>query len=57
MEVRKLKVNLFKSGSGSVNAKVTLPITWIRDLGVTPEDREVDVEYNEEKKEITIKKI
>lgn len=57
MEVRKLKVNLFKSGSGSVNAKVTLPITWIRDLGVTPEDREVDVEYNEEKKEITIKKL
>ena len=57
MEVRKLKVNLFKSGSGSVNAKVTLPITWIRDLGVTPEDREIDVEYDEEKKEIIIRKI
>ena len=56
MEARKLKVNLFKSGSGSINAKVTLPITWIRSIGVTAEDREINVEFDEEKKEIIIKK-
>lgn len=56
MEERKLTVNFNKSGSGSLTPKVTLPIKWLRDMGVTKEQREITVQYNEETQEIVIKK-
>lgn len=56
MEERKLKVIFGKDGRGSTNTKITLPITILRDMGVTPENREVTLQYNENQKIITIKK-
>lgn len=56
MEKRKLRVIFCKDGRGATNAKITLPIKFLRDMGVTPEDREVELLCNEETKEITIKK-
>lgn len=56
MEEKKLKMNFFKSGSGSINAKATLPITWLRKLGITPEDREFTVKIDEENNRIIIQK-
>ena len=57
MEARTLRVMFNKDGRGVIGTKITLPITWVRDMGVSPEDRDVNVEYDEEKKEITIKKL
>ena len=57
MEARTLKVIFGKDGRGSTNSKITLPISWLKDMGVNPENREVSVDYNEEKKEIIIKKV
>ena len=54
MEERKAKVLFAKSGRGSVTTRITLPITWVRELGATPEDREVTICLKDN--EITIKK-
>lgn len=56
MEERKLNIIFNKSGSGSMNTKVSLPITWIKQMGITEKERKVVAIYNEEKQEITIKK-
>lgn len=56
MEERKLNIIFNKSGSGSINTKVSLPVTWIKQMGITKDNREVIAEFNEEKQEIIIKK-
>jgi len=56
MEERKLKMNFFKSGSGSINAKATLPITWLRAIGITPEKRDFKIKLDEENGRIIIEK-
>lgn len=42
---RKLKVLFSKSGSGSTNTKVSLPITWLKEMGITEEEREITAEH------------
>ena len=56
MEEKKLKMNFFKSGSGSINAKATIPITWLRAIGITPENRNFKLKLNEEDNQIIIEK-
>lgn len=56
MEERNLNIIFNKSGSGSMNTKVSIPITWIKQMGITEKEREVVATYNEEKQEIIIKK-
>ncbi len=56
MEERKLKILFSKSGSGSTNTRISLPIKDLKDMGITPKNREIIYEYNEEKKEIKLKK-
>ena len=49
MEERKLNIIFNKSGSGSINTKVSLPVTWIKQMGITKDNREVIAEFDEEK--------
>lgn len=56
MEKRILKVSFFKSGSGSISPKLNLPKTFLDKIGISQEEREVEVEVNEETQEITIRK-
>ncbi len=56
MEERKLKVNFNKSGRGSYTPRLSLPIIDLRDMGITPEDRQVKYCYDNKKKQIIIKK-
>ena len=51
---RELNVSYHKGGSGSTTPKVSLPTTWIRDMGFTKEDRIAIVSFDGEK--ITIEK-
>ena len=44
------------SGSNSFTARATLPTSWIRDMGLTREDRSVVLRYNYDSKSITIVK-
>lgn len=58
MENTKRKLNIIynKSGRGNITNRITLPFTWVRDMGITQEDRAVVVEYDEYNQTITIKK-
>ena len=55
MEKRDAKISFIKSGNG-MGAKIILSIPLLKKLGITPDDREVEVVYDEENGEITIKK-
>lgn len=53
---RQLKVTFGKSGSGSLNPRISLPKSFLDVLEVTQDQRDVIMELDEEKKTITIKK-
>lgn len=40
-EERNLKISFTKSGSGSESTRISLPITWVRELGIDKDNREV----------------
>lgn len=48
MEVRKLKIMFQKSGSGSVNTRIAIPLSWVREIGVNEKEREVEVSFDGE---------
>ena len=54
MEQRKVKIQFAKSGgtasANSVTNRITLPTTWIKEMGITKEDREVKIYLSEDKK-------
>lgn len=54
---RILKISFNKSGRGTFTPKIALPISYINDMGITMDDRNVKVMYDENLKEITIKKM
>ena len=54
MEERKAKILFNKTGNNSVTTRITLPVTWVRELGATAEDREVKLTLKDNK--ITIEK-
>ena len=55
MEKRVLKVSFSKAGTG-MGAKLTLPIPVLRKLGITPEESEIELTFNEEKQVLEIRK-
>lgn len=56
MEERNMKISFGKSGSGSISPRVSLPLSWLTRIGITPEDREVEIVLNEENEEIILRK-
>lgn len=55
MDKRQLNISFNKSGSGSITPKISLPSTWIREMGLDKENRKVEVMF--ENGEIKIKKL
>ncbi len=45
-DTRTLKVLFSKSGSGSTTTKITLPISWIKEMGINEENRDVEVSFD-----------
>lgn len=56
MEGRKLNVSFAKTGNGYLTTRVALPITDLRDMGVTEKNREIIYYYDKENEQIIIKK-
>lgn len=54
MEKKFKNIMFSKSGAGSISPRITLPITWLRELNITEEERGVEVIFTG--KEIIIKK-
>ena len=55
MEKRDLNISFYKAGNGTAT-RLTVPITWLRKLGITPENRAVELFFDEEKKQLILKK-
>jgi hypothetical protein len=52
MEIRNANIIFSKNGNGFVTTKITLPVGWVKELGATPEDKEVIIAFNNRKIEI-----
>ena len=48
MESRNLKISFNKSGSGSYTPRISLPVTWVREMSISEEDREVIISLCED---------
>lgn len=49
MEQRQAKLIVNKSGSGSLTTRATLPISWIKNMGLGEENRELKLSFDGEK--------
>lgn len=47
-----LNVMFAKSGCGSTTTRVTLPISWIKQMGLSPDNRQVTAKFDGKKIEI-----
>lgn len=59
--IRELKIMFTNDGKGTYTNRISLPKTWIAQMGITKEEREVIVKFEDnkiiiEKKNITIEK-
>ena len=55
MEKKKRNISFYKAGGG-VSTRINLPKEWINEMGLTTENKEVELIYDKEKQTITIKK-
>lgn len=56
MECKNLSISFNKGGSGGVSPRISLPISFLRDMGITENQNTISVYYNKNSKEIKIKK-
>ncbi|WP_047396457.1 hypothetical protein [Cetobacterium sp. ZOR0034] len=56
MEKREGKILWSKGGSGSDTTRITLPVAWIRKMGITTDLREVEILFDENTNKIIIQK-
>lgn len=54
MQERELNISFNKSGNGTYTPRISLPIAWIREMGIDQDNRKVNVTF--EDGEIRIKK-
>lgn len=58
METRNAKIMFTKpggtAGKGSLSSRISLPVTWIRAMGISEHERDVIIEFNNN--QIIIKK-
>ncbi|RRD38793.1 AbrB/MazE/SpoVT family DNA-binding domain-containing protein [Leptotrichia sp. OH3620_COT-345] len=55
MKKRDLNISFYKAGN-TLATRLNLPIPWVRQLNITPESREIELLFDEEKEEIIIRK-
>ncbi|MBR8733174.1 hypothetical protein IX329_000747 [Fusobacterium necrophorum] len=55
MEKRNLNISFYKAGNGT-SCRLTLPIKWLRELGINPDEKAVELTLDKENNQIIIKK-
>ncbi len=48
-EKRELNISFNKSGSGSYTPRISLPATWIKEMGIDTDNRKVSVTFKDGK--------
>ena len=56
MEKRILKISFGKSGNGGLNPKLSIPKSFLDKMNINPEEREVELIFDEKELKITITK-
>ena len=56
MEKRILNISYSKSGAGSITTRLSVTKSMLDKMGVTQENRQIELEFDETTKEITIRK-
>lgn len=56
MEEKKLKIVLNRNGNGTLNPRCPIPLEWFKKMGLSEEEREVNLKLNEKTGELIIKK-
>ena len=56
MEKRDVNISIYKAGNGGTSNRITLPKKWVEKIGITPENRAVEIVLDEENNSIVIKK-
>lgn len=46
-EKRELNISFNKSGSGSYTPRISLPATWIKEMGIDTDNRKVSVTFKD----------
>lgn len=49
MEERSLNVSFGKAGNGGRVARITIPVKWLDEMKITPEQREISVKLKDNK--------
>lgn len=55
-ETRRYKVSYTKKDQNSFSTKIFVPLEWLEDMGLNPNDRIVEVTYRPRTKTLSIKK-
>lgn len=53
LNMRITKVMFNSDGKGGVTPKISIPISWLRDMGIDTEEREIKLSYDEKTKSFT----
>lgn len=56
MVKRILNVSYSKSGAGSITTRLSIPKSMLDKMGVAQDNRQIELEFDETTKEITIRK-
>lgn len=55
MEKRELNISFYKAGNGE-GTRLTLPKPWLTKLGITKEDKTIELVLDEENEQLIIRK-
>jgi hypothetical protein len=56
MEKRDVNISFYRAGNGGTSNRITLPKKWVEKIGITPDNRAVEIILDEENDSIIIKK-
>ena len=48
-EIRKANIIFNKNGRGATTTRITLPVGWVKELGLNENDRQATIELNKNK--------
>ena len=55
-ETRDLKLMFTKSARGSITPRISIPMSWVKHMGMDLENKNIEVTYSPRTKKITIRK-
>lgn len=56
MKKRDVNISFYRAGNGGTSNRITLPKKWVEKIGITPDNRAVEIILDEENDSIIIKK-